>query len=343
MSESDKTTQYTAFRLAEKHFKNRASRDKLPSLRKYQDTLVDLSRPHRQEDDPLWHAGWWSPLNDADVKSASWMPWTFGKGKERDKGERPELSISELKEIQLKDGKVGWIVEPETEPGSVIGYEEIVARNKSWTGDIPSDKLKEKTVSQLMGEIRWANLGWVYQWSTKSYDLSREIPIPFPPELAKICRKVSASVPWAEVWPAHSCGWETWEEDYAPDTGIVNFYQEGQTLMAHVDRSELDPARPLVSLSLGHSAILLLGTTSRQDPPRPIVLRSGDCLIMSGNGRQAYHGVPRILEGTLPSHFGPLETDTDSMAAIKRFISSARININARQVFPPGFQRRDIT
>lgn len=34
-----------------------------------------------------------------------------------------------------------------------------------------------------------------------------------------------------------------------PDTGIVNFYQMNDTLMAHVDRSELDPSRPLVSVS----------------------------------------------------------------------------------------------
>ena len=34
-----------------------------------------------------------------------------------------------------------------------------------------------------------------------------------------------------------------------PDTGIVNFYQTRDTLMGHVDRSELDPYRPLISIS----------------------------------------------------------------------------------------------
>lgn len=53
----------------------------------------------------------------------------------------------------------------ETEPASVIGYEEIIARNKTWTGDTPSAKLKERTAAQLMAEMRWANLGWVYQVS----------------------------------------------------------------------------------------------------------------------------------------------------------------------------------
>ncbi|OCF55339.1 alkylated DNA repair protein AlkB [Kwoniella mangroviensis CBS 10435] len=422
--------QFTAFRQAEKHFKNRAVKDKYPSLRKYQDSLVDLSRPEQQEDDEVWKAGWWSPDHEPDARSnrSDWKPCLF-KGKEKDKGTRPDLPTSDLKPIQLNDGRTGCIVAPgcilipkflsiseqlhflhsslaeytlppnplslsthydlpsnlfelythdpdtavqpkhrtipasqtrssatsdvpksrtliETEPASVIGYDEIVARNKTWTGDAPSDKLKEKTVDQLIMELRWANLGWVYQWSTKSYDFSREEPIPFPSELAAVCYQVVASVPWHRVFSegddSYTCGWENWAEDYAPDTGIVNFYQaKKDTLMGHVDRSELDPARPLVSLSLGHSAILLLGSASRHDPPRPIILRSGDCLIMSGSGRQAYHGVPRILEGTLPSHFAMQDTDSETMKAAKRFITSARININARQVFPPGFVRPD--
>ncbi|OCF45336.1 alkylated DNA repair protein AlkB [Kwoniella heveanensis CBS 569] len=447
-SSSPPQTQYTAFRQAEKHFKNRAHKGHLPSIRKYLPTLVDLSRPRSggQEEDPVWKAGWWSPENDVDPASVPDGKKKNSKGKEREKGERPEIDYSDLERIKLSDGRKGYIVAPgcilipqylsidqqlellhsalaeytrppnplsisthydlppnlfdlyatapntlvepkhlhqqhaqqqransepttdqdgskaeqqptkargrqliETEPASVLGYEEIVARNKTWTGDIPSDKLGIKTVEQVTREMRWANLGWVYQWSTKSYDFSRDKPIPFPPQLAAICSEVVSSVPWGEVFSGQSpdakCGWENWPKDYAPDTGIVNFYQIKDTLMGHVDRSELDPARPLVSLSIGHAAVLLLGSASRHDPPRPIIIRSGDCLIMSGSGRQAYHGVPRILEGTLPSHFelSPADSDPSStsstMKAAKQFIASARININARQVFPPGFTR----
>ena len=62
---------------------------------------------------------------------------------------------------------------------------------------------------------------------------------------------------------------------------------------------------------------------------------------MSGQGRKAYHGVPRTMEGTLPPHFEPDDSDDEIMAGVKRFMSTARININTRQVFPPGFQRPD--
>ena len=51
----------------------------------------------------------------------------------------------------------------ETEPGAVVGYEEILAKNKLNLVDAPSEKLRSKTAAELMKEIRWANLGWVYQ------------------------------------------------------------------------------------------------------------------------------------------------------------------------------------
>lgn len=45
------------------------------------------------------------------------------------------------------------------------------------------------------------------------------------------------------------------------------------------------------------------------------------------------------MEDTLPSHFKVQEGDSTQMKAAKEWISTARVNINARQVFPPGFQR----
>ncbi|KAK8866039.1 hypothetical protein IAR55_001190 [Kwoniella newhampshirensis] len=246
----------------------------------------------------------------------------------------------------------------DTEPAAVLGYDEIVARNKSWTGDVPSDKLGPKTVDHLMRQIRWANLGWVYQVCplspynpltpsgppnpTTSATTRRSLSLPISPRSAPPPSPPSPGTMSSPTPPATSHGpMITVRHSYptplttAPDTGIVNFYQLNDTLMGHVDRSEL-----------GHAAILLLGASTRHSPPRPIILRSGDMLIMSGDGRQAYHGestfvrlpaeppgIPRIMERTLPAHFSPIDTPA------KRWISTARININARQVFPPGFQR----
>ncbi|CAD6576720.1 MAG: hypothetical protein TREMPRED_001751 [Tremellales sp. Tagirdzhanova-0007] len=236
----------------------------------------------------------------------------------------------------------------ETEPTAVVEYQEIISRirSRSRLEVEPSERLGPKTVEQLMREIRWANLGWVYQWSTKSYDLTPGTSNPFPEDLAELCWNIVRSVPWMKVFQSHGddeagnrTDWKSWTEDYKPDTGIVNFYQLNDTLMGHVDRAELDPSRPLVSISLGHAAVFLLGSSSRLDSPTPIILRSGDVLIISGDARQSYHGVPRIMEGTLPLHFLSSTEDSQPLAAAKKWLATGRININARQVFPPGFER----
>ncbi len=47
--------------------------------------------------------------------------------------------------------------------------------------------------------------------------------------------------------------------------------------------------------SFGQAAIFLVGGKNKQVRPTPILLNSGDAVIMSGDARLAYHGVPRIL------------------------------------------------
>lgn len=100
----------TAFRQAEKHFKSRANKDIYPSLRQWQDRLIDLSRPDSQEEDEIWAAGWWSP--DHDVVPAA----TNGRRRKgiekKNKGERPDLDIASLESLSLHGGKTGYIVAP---------------------------------------------------------------------------------------------------------------------------------------------------------------------------------------------------------------------------------------
>lgn len=74
----------------------------------------------------------------------------------------------------------------------------------------------------------------------------------------------------------------------------------------------------------------------------PILLRSGDVVIMSGpTCRRAYHGVPRILEETLPPHLRTAALDEPNRSdwqAYEDYLCTTRININVRQVFPKGFK-----
>ncbi|KAI0328128.1 hypothetical protein GY45DRAFT_1255714 [Cubamyces sp. BRFM 1775] len=216
----------------------------------------------------------------------------------------------------------------------------------------PSASLHPVLTSALVPRLRWANVGWYYHWGTKQYDFTRG-----PGEIAgmvrKVCKGVVKRIPWERVfcgregdegmdWGPSGPDWMDWQETYEPDAGIVNFYQTKDTLMAHVDRSELSATSPLVSMSLGCAAVFLIGGLTRDDPPTPILLRSGDVVVMSGPAcRRAYHGVPRILEGTLPPHLesvDPQESEEEADWEIyEEYLRGTRVNVNVRQVFPKGF------
>lgn len=91
--------------------------------------------------------------------------------------------------------------------------------------------------------------------------------------------------------------------------------------------------------SLGNAAIFLVGGLTRDVAPIPILLRSGDIIVMSGPAcRRAYHGIPRILEESLPAYLGEgTNIDDEVWTPYARYMDTTRININVRQVFPKGF------
>ena len=91
----------------------------------------------------------------------------------------------------------------------------------------------------------------------------------------------------------------------------MNYYHMDSTLSGHTDHSEKDLSRPLLSLSFGQSAIFLIGGPTKQTRPKALLLNSGDIVIMSGDSRLAYHGVPKILpyhlrEGISSDHVSKL-------------------------------------
>ncbi|BFZ53443.1 hypothetical protein PYCC9005_000467 [Savitreella phatthalungensis] len=193
-----------------------------------------------------------------------------------------------------------------------------------------SSTVVAECASSLLYKLRWSNIGLLYHWSTKSYHFERLKAgdvIPVPDDFAAISMAVLAALPTSVLI----------KPDFRPEAGIINYYQMRSTLMGHIDHSELVDDAPLVSVSLGHAAVFLLGGASRDEEPLPIMLRSGDVLIMSGACRRAYHGVPRIVEGSLPQYLerDPEDEDWDQFAA---YMATSRININVRQVFPEGFQ-----
>lgn len=83
-----------------------------------------------------------------------------------------------------------------------------------------------------------------------------------------------------------------------PDACLVNIYRAGARMGLHQDRDEADFHWPVLSVSLGDTAIFRLGGTRRNDPTRSLRLSSGDVCRLSGEGRLAFHGVDRTLPGS---------------------------------------------
>jgi alkylated DNA repair protein (DNA oxidative demethylase) len=83
-----------------------------------------------------------------------------------------------------------------------------------------------------------------------------------------------------------------------PEACLVNYYDGGAKMGLHQDKDEEDFAAPVLSVSLGDTAIFRAGGSSRRDPTRKFELKSGDVVVLGGEDRLAFHGIDHVLAGT---------------------------------------------
>ncbi len=83
-----------------------------------------------------------------------------------------------------------------------------------------------------------------------------------------------------------------------PEACLLNWYGPDARMGLHQDRDEEDFDAPVVSLSLGDTALFRIGGLKRSDPTRSLRLASGDAMALAGASRLAFHGVDRIFKGT---------------------------------------------
>ena len=150
---------------------------------------------------------------------------------------------------------------------------------------------KKMSVGMLCLGKHWNGLTYKYEDNRSDYD---GLPVPaIPPTLAALATAAAADA-----------GFEM-----RPDLCIMNYYTAAAKLGVHQDKDErpetIAAGIPIVSISLGEAARFVVGGLSRKDPTNPMVLRSGDVLVMGGSSRLRYHGVTRILPGTAPEGTGP--------------------------------------
>ena len=120
-----------------------------------------------------------------------------------------------------------------------------------------------------------------------------------------------------EVWDALS--------GYAapPEACLVNLYEGEARMGLHVDADEDAWDAPVVSISLGDTALFRIGGAVRSDPTRSVRLASGDVCVLGGASRRFYHGVDRILPGTS-----------------RLLTRGGRINLTVRRVTEPSARDR---
>lgn len=125
-------------------------------------------------------------------------------------------------------------------------------------------------------------LGWVSDRGGYRYQPLHPSGVPWPPIPEAVLDL------WRELAPGGR----------DPDCCLVNWYGEGARMGLHRDADEADFAWPVLSVSLGDTAVFRMGGAARRDPTRSIALESGDVVVMAGAARLAYHGVDRIRFGS---------------------------------------------
>lgn len=87
---------------------------------------------------------------------------------------------------------------------------------------------------------------------------------------------------------------------FRPDVCLINRYETGAKMGLHQDKDELDFSQPIVSVSLGRSALFQFGGEKRTDPRQSIPLAHGDVIVWGGTARRHYHGVVKLTSADHP-------------------------------------------
>lgn len=132
--------------------------------------------------------------------------------------------------------------------------------------------------------VRMSNLGtlgWVSDRAGYRYQATHpETGRPWPPIPASLLSL------WSELTgapPPHAC--------------LVNHYDADARMGLHQDRDEADLTQPVLSVSLGDTAVFRIGP-AEGGKTRTLKLATGDVCALTGPARLARHGIDRILSGS---------------------------------------------
>jgi DNA oxidative demethylase len=182
--------------------------------------------------------------------------------------------------IQITDGVTHW-------PGFLgrQAQEELVAALRNVVQDAPLfTPIMPRTGKPF--SVRMTNcgsLGWVsdikgYRYQAMHPDTGGNWPQ--IPEILQVLWKDLSGYPYA----AEAC--------------LINFYVPQAKMGLHQDRDEAALDAPVVSVSLGDTAVFRIGGTHRSGKTTSFKLQSGDVMSFGGAARLAFHGIDRVIKGT---------------------------------------------
>lgn len=103
---------------------------------------------------------------------------------------------------------------------------------------------------------------------------------------------------WPDIPPVLLDLWsELADAERPPDACLVNLYDADARMGLHQDKDEADFSAPVLSISLGDTAVFRIG------PPnggrtQSVRLATGDVCMLADEARLARHGIDRILAGS---------------------------------------------
>lgn len=165
-----------------------------------------------------------------------------------------------------------------TQRALIAELRKAIARAPLFSPVMPRSGRPFSVAMSNLGPLGWVSDRKGYRYQSAHPGTGEPWP-PMPPVLLDLWRAVS-------------------DYPHDPEACLVNYYRPGAKMGLHQDSDEDDFAAPVVSVSLGDTAVFRIGGPQRGGPTRSIKLASGDVVVMGGASRLCYHGIDRIIPGT---------------------------------------------
>ena len=108
-----------------------------------------------------------------------------------------------------------------------------------------------------------------------------------------------SGVAWPEIPQSVLAVWNAVSRsERSPESCLINYYSSSAKMGLHQDRDEKDFSAPVVSISLGDSALFRIGNETRGGSTESVWLESGDVCVLGGPARLLFHGIDRVKPST---------------------------------------------